>query len=63
MGDNVFMRMAAEEEAGRLRLKNGKLRIALDQIAKLAPDERTIPLDRAFAIVREMAIIARDALL
>jgi hypothetical protein len=37
-------------------------REALRQIADLAPEERTIPLDRAFAILREMASIARNEL-
>jgi hypothetical protein len=39
-----------------------RLRNALSKIAGLAPEERVIPLDRAFATVREMASIARDAL-
>lgn len=35
---------------------------ALQQIADLAPEERTIRLDRAFSILREMASIARNEL-
>lgn len=35
---------------------------ALRQIADLAPEERVIPLDRAFFIVREMASVARNEL-
>lgn len=38
------------------------LRSALQEISRLAPEERVIPLDRAFATVREMAAIARNAL-
>jgi hypothetical protein len=62
MGDNVFMRMDAEEQAAHLRRQNAALRISLDKISRLAPEEIVIPLDRAFAIVREMASIARNAL-
>lgn len=55
MRDNASMRMAAENEVSRLRQ-------ALAEIARLAPEEKVIPLDRAFATVREMASIARNAL-
>lgn len=48
----------AKREIERLRGYRG----ALNQITGLAPEERTIPLDRAFAIMREMASIARNAL-
>jgi hypothetical protein len=47
-----------DERAAEIRA----LIAALEQIARLAPEEKVIPLDRAFATVREMASIARNEL-